>query len=491
MVLTQKETTSLQVLLFLAGLSLAAFLAGSSPAYASSSQWELLEADGNLDDSSAGFSSSAINPKTGELYAAFYGGATLSIKKYNGFGWEAVGGTSEIQEFYGADIAFNSQSGAVYIAYSDFEPGTFRGKIIVKKLNGTNWEAVGSEAFPEGNGDYFHFSVSPLSGEPYVACMDRDDSDRIVVKKYSGGSWQTVGQSGSLDTQSWQPFIAFQPSTGEPYLTYTHELSAASNLFVKKFDGTSWTSVGSFDSSVVAGLYQVNLAFQPQTLEPYIAYLDYNQDFKATVKRFDGSVWQAVGASVISDHQANGLKLGFHPMTNEPYVAYIENEASAEVRKFNGSSWEAVGSAFSFTLLPYSVSSFNINPLNGDLFLAILEMDQAMENSQTKGFIFKNIVASPSSVSHTAKKLKKKKVTYSLENLSVKTKKSWVKAWLGSRKVKVMSARKRGNTLRVTIRLNYKSWPMGNYNLRVTYKNKVGKKKVNNAWYTLNALSVN
>ena len=60
-----------------------------------------------------------------------------------------------------------------------------------------------------------------------------------------------------------------------------------------KFDGTNWVNIGNAGFS--AGIsYYTSLAFSP-TGEPYVAYQDCVNHYKATVMKYDGTQWVNVG----------------------------------------------------------------------------------------------------------------------------------------------------------------------------------------------------
>jgi len=76
----------------------------------------------------------------------------------------------------------------------------------------------------------------------------------------------------------------------------------------------------------------------------YIAYRDEINAYKASVKKFDGTSWQSVGNADFSVAGAGVLSFAFNS-TGQPYVFYQDNGYSgkATVMKYNGKGWVAVG----------------------------------------------------------------------------------------------------------------------------------------------------
>ena len=71
---------------------------------------------------------------------------------------------------------------------------------------------------------------------------------------------------------------------------------------VMRYDGSAWVAVGGAGFSAGQAVY-TSLAFAPDGT-PYVAYMDVANGCKATVMRYDGSGWVAVGGAGISAGQA-------------------------------------------------------------------------------------------------------------------------------------------------------------------------------------------
>ncbi len=89
-----------------------------------------------------------------------------------------------------------------------------------------------------------------------------------------------------------------------------------------KFDGTNWVFEG--DAGFTTGAaYTTTLAFSPSG-EPYVAYRDKGNLYRATVMKYDGSKWVYDGNAGFSVKEVEFITLAFSP-DGYPYVAFSDN----------------------------------------------------------------------------------------------------------------------------------------------------------------------
>jgi hypothetical protein len=142
---------------------------------------------------------------------------------------------------------------------------------------------------------------------------------------------------------------------GTPYIGFTSAFLDPQGLprtkgSVKKFNGTSWEYVGDqyFNDSYSESF--LNVCVAPDGT-PYAAYQDelirsatYGP---ATVKKFDGTTWVTVGSPRFTPVDADLLKMVIAP-DGTPYIAYGDPDLTATtltfgkkavVMKFNGNTW--------------------------------------------------------------------------------------------------------------------------------------------------------
>ena len=160
-------------------------------------------------------------------------------------------------------------------------------------------------------------------------------------------SWIQVGSPGFTASGETTEFtsIAFHPSTGEPYVAY-RETTNSYKANVMRYHNSAWEQVGAANFSDGPAAF-VDLTFSVETEEPYITYADSGITLapqKTTVKKFNGSSWVNVGDPMFSTGIAAYNVIGINPSDDVPYVAYADATTSKiYVKKFNGSTWTDVG----------------------------------------------------------------------------------------------------------------------------------------------------
>lgn len=246
----------------------------------------------------------------------------------------------------------------LYTSFSD--EGLAGGKGTVMKYNGTAWVPVGNTGFtPEyaqhsslalgtGNTVYFSFADGSSAG-----------MSRAAVMKYDGSTWTSIGSN--LTTGSCQYSNIRVASSGTVYLGMVD--MAGSTVVVKTYNGTSWSTLG---TPVGFGSYVSMELGQNDT--PYVAFSDNTQATKVTVMKYDGTSWVQVGTSFLSQPMGTSLyiKMAFD-RNYVPYVTHINPAPSGlkpSVHRFDGTDWTLVGAAgmgapgqYEFTSIAFDTSN--------------------------------------------------------------------------------------------------------------------------------------
>lgn len=266
------------------------------------------------------------------LVGSFGSTSKAGVKKFTGSSWVAVGSIdASPNAVKNTSISFDTND-VPYIAYSDLSSN---GKIRVRKLNAGQWENVGS---PFSGGDTEYVTVKVDSNNiPYAAFKDVNSSiERAVVKKFNGTTWENVGSTVVSSGEAFDVSFIIDGNNA-PIVAYRDYNTSFSN--VKLFNGTSWISVG----TPFYGIYSKIAADNNNVL-----YVSYNNGNVFGVKKFNGSLWEMMGPTDISNGtiRSGSGRRSFMDMSPDGsiYIAYLnELTDKAEVKKWNGWDWELVG----------------------------------------------------------------------------------------------------------------------------------------------------
>lgn len=251
--------------------------------------------------------------------------------------WHYVGdsGFSEENYPFGSQVVLDSGDNPYVIYMAE-------NSLIVKKYNGERWESVG-DAIPSV-ADGYTLAVNH-DGTPYVAYRDAATSKNAYVVKYADSGWEPVGSALTTEGASSVGIstIAFN-SRGTPYIAYQFQDSASNTwkAAVKKFNGSSWESVGSDNLSGTVNCTYSSIGFDSDDT----LYTCMSNDRKPIVLKYMGG-WNQVGGSDLPNVVKN---LSFTISENTLYLAYTDftNNCDTTVKKCRAgsNSWAAVGDPY-------------------------------------------------------------------------------------------------------------------------------------------------
>lgn len=177
---------------------------------------------------------------------------------------------------------------------------------------------------------------------------------------YVGGT--TLSTSGASYLQ-----LVFNPQTNEPYVAFGDE-TYGGKITVMKYSGGAWTSVGTPGFSATAA-NELSLSFNPQTNEPYIAYQEEGSGIPVVMK-YSSSSWSTVGS--LSSYAIGYISLAFNPQTYQPYIAFDSNN-SLVVLKYSGSSWTSVGNTSTYPMTYINPRGLAFNPVSNQPYVAFAD----------------------------------------------------------------------------------------------------------------------
>jgi hypothetical protein len=265
----------------------------------------------------------------------------ISVFKFMDTAWVNVGPAHFIAQHAGfdkVDLKID-QHNTPFIAFTDSAPGA---KVTVMKYTDTNWVNVGNKAFSSNSAESISLAVDKNS-TPYVSFSSSWPDNHPSVMKFDGSTWIHVGNPGFMPCNSYITNIVVDES-GTPYVSFC-DSTKGQRISVMKFNGTAWVYVGQpgisnsplyFPNTTV---FYFSMAVS-KTGILYLAYPDSTLGYKETVKSFDGSNWNLVGAQGFTPTRAYESNMTLDNLDN-PVVVYSDNRL--HVMAFDGSNWFTLG----------------------------------------------------------------------------------------------------------------------------------------------------
>jgi hypothetical protein len=205
----------------------------------------------------------------------------------------------------------------------------------------------------------FGHGTQPPIGQPLVP----------FDASWSGRTFQPLGTPYEAAGTSLAPAsMVVHPSLGV-VVALVETTSARSLLFVRRFDGTAWASLGggALNASMGGQAMAPSLVRGPAG-DLVLAWTEREGAFtRAHVKRWNGSSWNSLGTSV---GVAVMVQVALMP-SGEPVVAFESGE-TIQVRRFDGSNWVPLGERSGPVSSPVGIPRLVVAP-GGTLYLAWVE----------------------------------------------------------------------------------------------------------------------
>lgn len=282
----------------------------------------------------------AFSP-SGELYIAGYEDTSTRIKvlKFLNGNWQPVGNISSMP--YGSTYSKLSFAGdgTLYVGFIVFDQVSSSSFPNVMRFNGVDWKHVGLPNFYTGGTNWFDFKLSP-SDIPYIIMGDRSQpSLGMTCLKFEGNNWILVGPPGFSTCGN---YVSIDFSTnGTPYVCGVERYNPGGNRWkaaVLKYDGTNWQKInGTYVSQDSA--YYPKLLMSP-TDEPIIVYgkfsLNSTQPYSTNymlAKKFKNGVWEQIGSQIEEIQNTSSTSLTL-TASGDLYVAFSSSSKATSFVKY-------------------------------------------------------------------------------------------------------------------------------------------------------------
>lgn len=233
------------------------------------------------------------------------------------------------------DMATNS-AGIPYLVFSDEEKDF---KLTVRKFENNTWTTVGNAGFTPWPAGYPSITID-AGGVPYIAYSE-STNQQLYVKKFNGTSWVNVGIIPSNFSGTF-PKIKIGPG-GIPYVSYRDQYTQ--KMTVIKLTGSTWTTVGNSSfSGPLSGVIPSDMVIDPLG-QIYVVYADGNSGNKATVMTYTSGTWSVLGNAGLTPSAIYRCTITLGAGNNLPYIASVSLSQNPQIEtlQFNGNNWITIG----------------------------------------------------------------------------------------------------------------------------------------------------
>lgn len=280
----------------------------------------------------------------------------MNVFKWDGADWQELGGASgALNNSAPITTVFADTSGNVFTAVriDSLYP---RGLWTVMKWDGSAWSqlGIGTSAL------YAHGGLSSIimdrTGNLYAAGGYQDSSTGgYYVAKWDGTSWTELGTGAArLHANSYINSLAID-TFGNIYAAGDFTDGAtdtAGNLYVAKWDGTHWTEMGSGITPAISyDLHIFSLTADPSG-NIYAAGYFWNDSNKCFVAKWDGSSWNELGSGSHALKANDAIMTTCMDIHGNLYCAGYFTDSTSPlsgqnyVAKWDGATWTNMGNDF-------------------------------------------------------------------------------------------------------------------------------------------------
>ena len=263
------------------------------------------------------------------------------VSKWDGTAWHHLGaGSSVLNRFMEIESICVDTSGNIYVGGELSHP--FAGDSgYIAKWDGSSWTILGGNIAPVT--DIGTISIDKYNNI-YVAGEMQDTAGYNYIAKWDGISWSEVGTGvNALKANSDINTICID-TLGNIYAAgvFTDSINImGGNVYVAKWNGTTWSELGSGIVHQESGDAQVFSLVLDTSGNLYAAgYLNL-YTFTENVYKWNGTTWDTLG-SINANRAINSLCFDIH---GNLYAAgaFTDTAGKKYVAKWDGTTWSELG----------------------------------------------------------------------------------------------------------------------------------------------------
>jgi hypothetical protein len=268
------------------------------------------------------------------IYAAYsdYLTSLVTVKYFDGTLWKT---TPSTRAGGVSSLSFTTDNASNPIL---FHNNWFQNAGLVKKYTGSSWEIIGAKGF-SGNSLWSAYGTLDTAGTAVVGFSAVNNGNKPAVLKYANNNWTNYSSTSFTDTTVDGFGFKFS-SKNEMYVCY-HDKRLSNKITVKRFDGTDWDTIGAPGFALVDEYTQFHLASDDT---PYLLFQEPTNYWRATVMKFDGTGWVKLGNTAVSPDKVFDLSIATDNNGNV-YIAYrnLYGFYGLVIKKFDGTTWSDLG----------------------------------------------------------------------------------------------------------------------------------------------------
>ncbi|MES2515145.1 MAG: T9SS type A sorting domain-containing protein, partial [Bacteroidota bacterium] len=192
----------------------------------------------------------------------------------------------------------------------------------VKKWDGSSsWNNVGTGVVSASTAGYNSLLIDKL-GNPVVAFQDGANGYKTSVYRYIAGAWTNLISLGSTTTSNTRLKIN---SNGDYYVGYAE---TSQSISVKKFDGSSWTTIGSSLTSVDYSANTFDMELDDADTPYLLAIATSTPELR--MFKFNGSSWTTIVNTSNTSGPSYNVALSLD-LTGKPFIFHVDNQATNSI----------------------------------------------------------------------------------------------------------------------------------------------------------------
>jgi hypothetical protein len=280
-----------------------------------------------------------------------------------GNSWQLLGQAVDIdiaQNSIGSYNAINNL-GNPLVGWSEYDG--FSWNVYVKRWDGSKWVKLGNFLDNHTNQDAFVSGLDlDTSGNPIVSWIEYDGATtNIYVKRWQNNQWAQLGDylDSSLNSIPTSPDLVVN-SSGNPLVAWSEydPASSSNNIYVKEWSNGQWEPLGSYLDKTKSNDANLPHIALDSNNRPFVSW---QECFSGTagncanhnvyVKRWDGNNWISLGNTVDTnpDNSAYGNSLAID-LDGNPIVSWDEydsaNKRHIYVKRWETNKWTKVGNTY-------------------------------------------------------------------------------------------------------------------------------------------------